>query len=85
MTIFVPRASLGAESRVDTQRAVLGEVPGLHLPLAVHPHQKVVGLIALERDRPQSAMAVPGQEVGERPPAEPAVVVEEDHRAPHPA
>ena len=45
----------------------------------------VVGLLALERDRPQPAMAVPGQELGERPPAEPAVVVEEDHRASHAA
>jgi hypothetical protein len=45
------------------------------VPLAVHPHQKVVGLLALERDRPQPAMAVPGQELGERPPAEPAVVI----------
>ena len=38
------------------------EVPGCHLPLAVHPHQRAVGLLALERDRPQPAMAVPGQE-----------------------
>src|SRR5512132_2382425 len=31
-------------------------MPGRQLPLAVDPHQKVVGLLALERDRPQPAM-----------------------------
>lgn len=59
------------------------EMPGRHLLLGVDPHQKVVRLRALERDRAEAAAAVPGEDLGERPPAEPAVIVEEDHRALH--
>jgi hypothetical protein len=35
------------------------EMPGRHLPLGVHPHQKVVGLRALERDGSEVAVVIP--------------------------
>ena len=59
------------------------QVPGRPLPLRVHPLQKVVGLRALEPDRPEVAVTIPGEDLGQRPPAEPAVVVEQDHRTLH--
>jgi hypothetical protein len=59
------------------------EMPGLHLPLGVHPHQKILGLRALERDGSEVAVPIPGEDLGQRPPAEPAVIVEQDHRAFH--
>jgi hypothetical protein len=57
------------------------QVPGRPLPLRVHPHQKVVGFRALERDRPEAAVAIPGEDSGQRSPAEPAILMEQDHGA----
>jgi hypothetical protein len=59
------------------------EMPGRHLPLGSHPLKKVVGLRALERDRSEGAVAIPGEDLGKRPPAQPAVIVEEDRRPLH--
>ena len=59
------------------------EMPGLHPPLGVHPHQKILGLRALERDGSEVAVPIPGEDLGQRPPAEPAVIVEQDHSRLH--
>jgi hypothetical protein len=73
------RYSLAA--RVDTTAD--DEMPGLHLPLGIDLAQEIVGLRALKCDGPQAPGLVPGQDLGQRPPTEPAVAVKEDYRVLH--
>ena len=69
-----PQSRCGRRALRDARR---------HLPLGVHAHQNVVGLRALERDRSEVAVPIPGEDLGQRPPAEPAVIVEQDRSQLH--
>lgn len=58
------------------------QVPGRHLRLRIQTGQKPIGLRALKGDRPEPTASIPGEDLVDRPAAEPAVgVVEEDVRA----
>ena len=58
------------------------EVPGGHPLFLFHPRKQPVSLLGLERDRTDPPLPVPGQDLGQGPPAEAAVLVVQQHRSP---
>src|SRR3954451_10545581 len=64
-------------------------MPRIETPLRRDRRQQPPSLLALDRERAQTPAAVPGEELVERPLAEPAIAVVQDHQllaiAAHPA
>jgi len=70
----------GCRRAARTNRAIRNEVPRVQPALAIDGGEQPVALLALNRYGPQAMAAIPGEDLVERPLAEPAITVVENRR-----